>query len=367
MSGFQRKVLVYAPAGARAMSEAVQIAAKTVCERQQCEPVDSKAKGNRTIAIAATSKFVCVDDSEVRKGSDPGEWAHALSRTLKSPCVVVDVHDGEVLTLELFEHGSRIDKWVSRLDHFDELTDEDRSKLKGDARAWARTFKRPDLAESLHLFFEGGGEDATVLLGELDELLGMEGLSALGDDAAKQGTWAHAVNLHFRRRAAAPADAVTDVESDEDTVSSSSPSLAVQMLREKLMEPKQVQLRVPRKVLIEVHLYVDRLPATGAVLHAYGMGVGKIAVPETLRFEAAGTSQVLRFEQSVQNPGIFTADIAGALPPPPPRGPNGEWQRWLLGSLEVRAVAQGTARMSFLIQGSPELEFHSQPLTLVAV
>ncbi|HZO13580.1 MAG TPA: hypothetical protein VFB62_09980 [Polyangiaceae bacterium] len=92
---------------------------------------------DRTVLLARNGDWVAVYDEAADTGAAAvGDVGRELSSRLETYAMTVNVHDSDVLVLELFRKGDLVDCYNSAPDYFEKMGDVERAKVAGAVELW---------------------------------------------------------------------------------------------------------------------------------------------------------------------------------------------------------------------------------------
>lgn len=98
-------------------------------------------KGRRAFVSPAHDGYVTVYDERCDEGGlYPNEFASALSEAMDSVAFLVTVHDDDVLYVDVFEKGRRLDEYDSCPNYFNDEDEEDAPPEGGSPAVLCKTF-----------------------------------------------------------------------------------------------------------------------------------------------------------------------------------------------------------------------------------
>ncbi len=99
--------------------------------------VEDDAPADRTVLLATSGDWTAVYDEATDTGAaELRTVAARLSLELGAAALAVQVHDSDVLDLELFDHGASTDRYCSAPEYFERLDDVGLQAVRGRPEAW---------------------------------------------------------------------------------------------------------------------------------------------------------------------------------------------------------------------------------------
>ena len=154
-----------------------QAAAAGQAEDPSLEDVGDEDDGGRIVLIApaGSEPWITVYDSATESQAD--EPLHDLGERLSrigGAAVTVLVHDSDILQLRLYRGGAEADHYNSVPDYFEDVTDDERAAVAGQADRWAGLLAEGATPDALQAAWTTDVVFAEDLLRDVAALLGWD-------------------------------------------------------------------------------------------------------------------------------------------------------------------------------------------------
>jgi ankyrin repeat protein len=130
---------------------------------------------------------------EQRASTQEEDWITKLSRDLsqglKTVCVAFLVHDSDIACYWLHDGGKLLDEYNSAPDYFEEVSDEEQERVRGQADVFLRYCRSGVTREQVEAALRMKVIFAEEIVGKLAELLGIDPEHAQGDFRGDDGGW----------------------------------------------------------------------------------------------------------------------------------------------------------------------------------